>query len=53
MSVEYYLFLEEIRMISDNIESLQKCLNEKVLDSFFFMEDLKNHIERIDHLLLR
>ena len=53
MAIEYYMFLEEIRMISNNVENLQKSLNEKTLNSLFFMEDLTSHIECIDNLLKR
>jgi hypothetical protein len=47
------MFLEEIRLISNNVENLQNSLNEKIMKSLFFIEDLKNHIERIDTLLQR
>lgn len=49
MSVEYYMFLDEIRMISEQIVSLQESINEKVLKSLFFMEDLKTDL---DHLII-
>lgn len=53
MSVEYYMFLEEVRMISGHIDRLQESTNKQVLKSIFFMEDLKTHIECVDNLLTR
>ena len=51
MSIEYYMFLEEVRVISCNVERLQETNNEVVLSSLFFMEDLKKNIDQIDGLL--
>lgn len=53
MSVEYYMFLDEIRMISGQIVNLQESINEKVLKSLLFMEDLNTHLASIDNLLIR
>ncbi|MFX1379919.1 MAG: hypothetical protein ACFFA4_12590 [Promethearchaeota archaeon] len=53
MSTEYYMFLEEIRMISGHIDMLQKSTNQKVLKSMFFMEDLISHIDCVENLLAR
>jgi hypothetical protein len=52
MKLEYYLFLDEIRMISANVETLQESLNQKILKSMVFMEDLKVHIKCYDSLLM-
>ncbi|MFX0040857.1 MAG: hypothetical protein ACFE9C_15165 [Candidatus Hodarchaeota archaeon] len=52
MSAEYYMFLEEVRMISGHIDKIHDSTNENVLRSIFFMEDLKAHIECFDRLLL-
>ncbi|MFX0041231.1 MAG: hypothetical protein ACFFCY_10990 [Promethearchaeota archaeon] len=52
MSVEYYMFLEEVRMISGHIDKIHDSTNEKVLRAIFFIEDLKAHIECVDKLLL-
>ena len=51
MSIEYYMFLEEVRVISCNVERLQESNNDVVLSSLFFMEDLKKNIDQIDGLL--
>jgi hypothetical protein len=53
MSVEYLMFLEEVRIISSYIGRLQESINEKVLNAMFFKEDLKAHITRLDKFLIR
>ncbi|MFX1601635.1 MAG: hypothetical protein ACFFB6_13665 [Promethearchaeota archaeon] len=51
MSIEYYMFLEEVRLIACRADKLQESNNEVVLRSLFFMEDLNKNIEQIDGLL--
>ncbi len=51
MSIEYYMFLEDVRLISCHVDRLQESRNEVALSSLFFMEDLKKHIDQIDGLL--
>ena len=51
MSLEYYMFLEEIRMITSRLDKLQESTNKKVLKTIFFIEDLNTHIKCIDNLL--
>jgi len=51
MSIEYYMFLEEVRTISCHVDMLQESKNESILRSLFFLEDLKASIEQFDGLL--
>ncbi len=52
MSVNYYMFLEEVRIITSHLDTIQKSTKKKVLKSFFFMDELISQLKCVDNLLM-
>lgn len=46
------MFLEEVRMITGHLDTIQKSSNKKVLKSIFFVDDLISELECVDNLLI-
>ncbi len=51
MSVNYYMFLEEVRIITGHLDKIQKSTNIKVLKSFSFIDELISQLECVNNLL--
>ncbi|MFX0005949.1 MAG: hypothetical protein ACFFA7_12330 [Promethearchaeota archaeon] len=52
MSVNYYMFLEEVRLITSQLDVIEESNNEKVLKSFFFIDDLISKLKNVNNLLM-
>ncbi|MFX0021197.1 MAG: hypothetical protein ACFE9S_02655 [Candidatus Hermodarchaeota archaeon] len=51
MSVNYYMFLEEVRIITGHVDTIQKTTRKKVLKSIFFVDDLLSQLKCFNNLL--
>jgi hypothetical protein len=52
MSINYYMFLEEVRIITSQLDMIEESTNEKVLKSFFFIDDLISQLKYVNNLLM-
>ena len=52
MSINYYMFLEEVRIITSQLDMIEESTNEKVLESFFFIDDLNSQLKHINNQLI-
>jgi hypothetical protein len=52
MAVKYYMFLEEVRIITGHLDKIQKSTSKRVLKSIFFTDDLNSQLECVNHLLM-
>jgi hypothetical protein len=51
MSINYYMFLEEVRLITSQLDMMEESNNEKVLKSLFFKDDLISQLKNVNNLL--